>query len=82
MSTKLTLNIDREVIQIAKAFAREQNVSLSFLVENLLRKVTASNPPAAVPANSLVAQLSRVIQLSADFDYREELGDRWSEKYQ
>lgn len=82
MRTKLTLKIDREVIQIAKAFVRKQNVSLSFLVENLLRKVTASNPPAAVLANSLVAQLSGVIQLSVDFDYRKKLGDRWSEKYQ
>ena len=36
MSTKLTLSLDKEIIEKAKEYAREHKVSLSYLVENYL----------------------------------------------
>lgn len=41
MTTKLTLSVDRQVVQKAKRYARKQNKSLSQLVTNYLRHVTA-----------------------------------------
>ena len=43
MTTKLTLSVDRQVVQKAKRYARRQNKSLSQLVTNYLRHVTAED---------------------------------------
>ena len=43
MNTKLTLTIEKEVIQIAKAYAKEKGQSLSELVENYLKLSTRSH---------------------------------------
>lgn len=40
MDTKVTLSFDQEVIRNAKEYAASQNISLSRLVEHLLRKTT------------------------------------------
>lgn len=41
MSTKLTLSIsDKELIEEAKKYAKEQNQSLSRIIENYLRSIT------------------------------------------
>ncbi len=44
MTTKLTLSVDRQIVQKAKRYARKQNKSLSQLVTNYLRHVTAEEP--------------------------------------
>jgi len=40
MDNKVTLSFDKEVIRLAKEYAASQNISLSRLVELLLRKTT------------------------------------------
>ncbi len=40
MNTKLTLTIDKELIEIAKKYAKENGQSLSELVENYFKFVT------------------------------------------
>jgi len=41
MDSKITLSFDKEVIQEAKKYAEDNNISLSRLVEFLLRKTTS-----------------------------------------
>jgi len=43
MDTKVTLSFDQTVVERAKEFAEENNISLSRLTEYLLRKATNSN---------------------------------------
>lgn len=43
MDAKLTLSFDAAVIERAKKFADKQGISLSRLVEIMLRKATANN---------------------------------------
>ena len=43
MDAKITLSFDQEVIQRAKAFAESHNVSLSRLMEFMLRRATSGN---------------------------------------
>lgn len=43
MDAKVTLSFDQEVIKKAKAFAEAQNISLSRLLEYMLRKATSGN---------------------------------------
>ena len=40
MNTKLTLTIEKEVIEIAKEYAKEKGQSLSEMVENYFKFVT------------------------------------------
>ncbi|MBC7914243.1 MAG: hypothetical protein H7Y07_08975 [Pyrinomonadaceae bacterium] len=42
MDTKLTLSFDNDVINRAKKYAQENNISLSRLIEFLLNKVTST----------------------------------------
>jgi hypothetical protein len=43
METKLTLKLDKTVIETAKRYAEKNNRSLSRLVENYFRNLTSSN---------------------------------------
>lgn len=45
MKTKLTLSIDEELIPRAKDFAGSQGISLSQLIENVLRQLTSRDQP-------------------------------------
>lgn len=46
MKTKLTVTIDEEVLPKAKEYARRQGVSLSGLIEEGLRRMSADTQPA------------------------------------
>ncbi len=43
MDNKITLSFDESVISKAKKYAENNNISLSRLIEYLLKKVTANN---------------------------------------
>lgn len=43
MDAKITLSFDKEVIVKAKKFAETQNISLSRMMEFLLRQITSGN---------------------------------------
>jgi hypothetical protein len=43
MDAKITLSFDKEVIGKAKKFAEDQNISLSRMMEFLLRQITSGN---------------------------------------
>jgi hypothetical protein len=45
METKLTLKLDKSVIESAKKYAKTNNRSLSKLVENYFRNLTVKNEP-------------------------------------
>lgn len=44
MKTTLILTIEKEVIEIAKEYAKENGLSLSEMVENYLKYVTVKPP--------------------------------------
>jgi hypothetical protein len=43
MDAKITLSFDKSVIEQAKQYTESQNISLSRLMEFLLRKITSGN---------------------------------------
>ena len=80
MNTKLTLNLDRDVIEEAKSYAKRNKVSLSKLIENYLDSVTKSSDKLR-KISPLVESLTGVISdRSADErkDYREYLNEKYS----
>lgn len=42
MDSKLTLSFDQEVVEKAKKYAAKNNISLSRLIEHLLKQVTST----------------------------------------
>jgi len=44
METKLTLSLDKEIIEQAKKYAKQQNTSLSNMVENYFYYLTSDKP--------------------------------------
>ena len=60
MNTKLTLNIDKGVIDQAKSFAKDNNVSLSKLIESYLNSLTTRSEKKS-KISPLVKSLTGVI---------------------
>ena len=60
MDSKITLSFDEKIIGKAKKFAAANNISLSRLIEFLLKKVTASgyNSLEDFPISDWVSQVS------------------------
>ncbi len=80
MNTKLTLSLDKEIIERAKLYAREHNVSLSSLVENLLLKVISEYKERNSHKGSIVKELSGIVNLG-EVDYKADHTKYLEEKY-
>lgn len=48
MNTKLTLNLDKEIINEAKIYAKSHRVSLSKLIENYLNSLTQKSKEKSI----------------------------------
>lgn len=81
MNTKLTLSLNKEIIQQAKLYAKEHNISLSFLVENYLQKLINDITVEKSKKGSIVDELSGIIELDTDYDYKKEYTNYIDEKY-
>ena len=76
MDAKLTLKLEREVIDRAKRYARQRNQSLSRLIENLLRAiVTGEKKDADDEITPRVKRLSGVLRTLPDLDEKEAITD-------
>jgi len=82
MSTKLTLTLEKEVIKIAKEYAKEKGQSLSELVENYFKFITAKRAKIKEKQLSLkVRKLKGIIKIDKNFDYKQVLTEELSKKY-
>ena len=84
MNTKLTLSLDKEIIQRAKKYAKKNNISLSFLIENYLLKIISDYKGKTLDISrkgSIVDELSGIVTLNKEKDYREDYTDYLMEKY-
>ena len=79
MDTKLTLKIDKEVIEKAKIFAKKRNISLSSIIEHYLEYIV--NYKEQPEYSTIVKELSGIISLPDDFNLNESYSDYLSEKY-
>ncbi|MBC7424552.1 MAG: hypothetical protein H7334_13995 [Ferruginibacter sp.] len=82
MTTKLTLTIEDKVISSAKKYAQKKGQSLSHLVENYLKSISANlkeNGDEVISPK--VLKLMGVIKLPKDFDYKSELSNALTKRY-
>ena len=81
MSTKLTLTIEKSVIEKAKTYARKSERSLSDLIENYLRILTREDKNPQVELSANLKSMKGAFKLPKDFDYKENLTEELSKKY-
>jgi hypothetical protein len=81
MKKKLTLSIDREIIEAAKAYTRNKNTSLSHLIENYLLSVTTKNKATSDDISPLVKSLSGVIKLDCKANTKTDYANYLVKKY-
>lgn len=79
MDTKLTLKLNKEIIEEAKKYAREKNISLSKLIESYLERL--NRPAVSEPITPLVKQLAGTGTLTANGDARAAYQKHISDKY-
>ena len=79
MNTKLTLNLDKEIINEAKTYAKSQSVSLSKLIENYLNSLTRQSKKNASSVSPLVESLTGIIP--NDYDERNDYRNYIDKKY-
>jgi hypothetical protein len=82
MITKLTLTLQKEVIESAKKYAAEQGRSLSDLVENYFKLLTEQKPITKVkepPAQ--YKRLKGILKVEQDFDYKTMLEEELTKRH-
>lgn len=82
MNTKLTLTIEKEVIEIAKEYAKEKGQSLSEIVENYFKLVTVDRKKVEKKSLSpKVKKLRGILKTDQELDYKKILTEELSKKY-
>jgi hypothetical protein len=77
MDSKLTLKLEKEVIEKAKFYAKSQHTSLSRLIENYLMTITSEEDQESI--TPLVKSLSGIIDLRED--QKDDYSDYLTKKY-
>ena len=81
MNTKLTLTIEKSVIEKAKEYARDEGKSLSSIVENYLKVITKKEPLILKEPTPITSYLKGSFKAPKDSDYKKEIKKGLSEKY-
>jgi len=81
MDSKLTLKLNNSVIERAKQYARDHDISLSKLIENYLQAITLEEDRGGMEISPLVKSLTGVIELK-DESYKKKYSNYLAKKYQ
>ncbi|MBK8501094.1 MAG: hypothetical protein IPL46_02205 [Saprospiraceae bacterium] len=81
MDTKLTLRLNSSVIEKAKEYARDHDISLSELIENYLQAITLERDKGNSDISPLVKSLTGVIELN-DESYKKKYSNYLADKCQ
>ena len=79
-ATKLTLSVDRALIERAKEFARKEGTSLSSIVSRFLESLVADEIPTARPG-PLTKAATGLVNLPDDISDKDLVEDALVDKY-
>jgi len=85
MDTKLTIKLDKYVIERAKEYSHTNKKSLSRLIEAYLKSLINhdnSDDHEEIQISPFVKSLSSGVKIPADLDYKKEYTSHLIEKYQ
>ncbi len=81
MITKLTLTIEKSVIEKAKKYAKEKERSLSDIIGDYLKALTENQKDEDIKITPLVKSLKGSFKAPKDFEYKRELTKSLEAKY-
>ncbi|MGA1840926.1 MAG: DUF6364 family protein [bacterium] len=81
MVTKLTLKLDKEIIERAKKYAGKRHISLSKIVEKYFKSLTYEERNEKADYSPLIKELSGIINLKSDSDIKDEYTHYLIDKY-
>lgn len=82
MTTKLTITLEQGVIEKAKAYARNNGLSLSDLIENYLKVVISEKPETEIDIAPVTKSLKGSFKNPTEVkDYKELLASKIAEKH-
>ena len=81
MNTKLTLNLNAEIINEAKSYAKSHQVSLSKLIENYLNSLISEKRNEEIQISDFVKSMSTRTKLPMDVDFKKDRLNYLEEKY-
>lgn len=84
MDTKLTLKLDKQVIEAAKRYASYQKRSLSGLIEAYLRTLVDKekvNPETEIEISPFVKSLRTGVKIPTNIDIKDEYRNYLAEKH-
>lgn len=79
--TKLTLSINKQVIEAARKYAKKKNTSLSGLIENYLVSISKFAKTPEEDISPLVKSLSGILKADKEGDYKKRHADFLANKY-
>ncbi len=79
MDDKLTLKLNKSIIEEAKRYAKDKNISLSKLIESYLERLTV--PDKSADISPMVKSLSGIVKLPKNFDEKKEYRKHLAKKY-
>ena len=82
MDKKLTLSLNQEIIESAKRYAKNNNTSLSKMIESYFETLTKVDENENIKTTPLARSLRGVIELPDDFNYKESRSKYLKEKHQ
>jgi dsDNA-specific endonuclease/ATPase MutS2 len=80
MDTKLTLVIDKNIIERAKSYASTKKTSLSKMIESYLDRIT-EDEKLKEEISPLVKSLSGVISIPENLEYKDEYAKHLANKH-
>lgn len=81
MDAKLTLKLDKQVIERAKQYAASHKRSLSRLIEAYLKSLTIGEEPGEDDISPFVRSLSSGVKIPTDLDYKKVYAEHQANKH-
>lgn len=83
MNSKLTLKLNKEIIEKAKKYAASQHKSLSRMIEAYLKSIVDREATGSdIKITPYVRQMKTGVSVPAELDIKKEYADHLSKKYQ
>lgn len=81
MDTKLTLKLNQEIIEKAKAYASNKKISLSRIVEFYLQSLVSDKSDDDFEISPFVKSISTGVNIPNDLDYKKEYSNYLNKKH-
>ncbi|PCE66408.1 DUF6364 family protein [Sediminicola luteus] len=81
MDAKLTLKLNKGVIEKAKAYASNKKMSLSRIIEAYLQTLTSEDENPEFEISPFIKSIATGVEIPSDLDYKKHYSDHLMEKY-